>query len=578
MIYSLIDNVHIYGLLLSIGEIESLSPYLLKGSKMKTTISLALVIILGLVLQVAKADFIVDTPRNIGPAVNNSGIAIAPGISADSLELYFMSWQRPDGFGGCDIYVTTRETTDDDWGEPRNLGPIVNSPNGEFDPSISGDGLSLYFSDGLWDVQVPRPGGFGGGDIWVTRRDTLSDPWGVSENLGSIINSSSTEGGPSISADSLSLFFESDRPGGPGTWNIWATTRPSVSSPWGTPVNLGPEVNSSAFDAHPEISSDGLTLFFQSRRSGPWDIWMTTRPDVSHAFGSPVNIGQMISETVKGFPSISTDGRMLYFTPDKFEVWQAPFITIIDFNGDGVINAMDMSIMVDCWGTDEPLCDIGPMPWGDGVIDVQDLVVLAKHLFEDVNDPTLVTHWALDEAEGMVAYDSVGTNDGYVLGDAIWQPDGGKVDGALWFDGVDDFISAPAVLKPADGPFSILVWIKGGAGGQAIISETGGPDWLSLDPLTGCLMTDLKASGRGASPLLSQTIISDDNWHRISFVWDSLYRTLHVDGVIVAEDTQDDLQSPGGGLYIGCGDPIQPSTFFSGMIDDVRIYNRAVIP
>ncbi|UCE49165.1 MAG: LamG domain-containing protein, partial [Phycisphaerales bacterium] len=106
----------------------------------------------------------------------------------------------------------------------------------------------------------------------------------------------------------------------------------------------------------------------------------------------------------------------------------------------------------------------------------------------------------------------------------------------------------------------------------------GGPDWLSLDPLTGCLMTNLKGSGRGASPLLSQTIISDDNWHRISFVWDGLYRTLYVDGVAVAEDTQDDLQNPGSGFYIGCSDPMQPSTFFSGMIDDVRIYNRAVKP
>jgi len=40
--------------------------------------------------------------------------------------------------------------------------------------------------------------------------------------------------------------------------------------------------------------------------------------------------------------------------------------------------------MVDHWGSDEQLCDIGPMPWGDGVVDVQDLIVLAEHLFEEV--------------------------------------------------------------------------------------------------------------------------------------------------------------------------------------------------
>jgi hypothetical protein len=35
-------------------------------------------------------------------------------------------------------------------------------------------------------------------------------------------------------------------------------------------------------------------------------------------------------------------------------------------------------------GTDEPLCDIGPMPWGDGIVDVQDLIVLAQHLFKEI--------------------------------------------------------------------------------------------------------------------------------------------------------------------------------------------------
>lgn len=98
--------------------------------------------------------------------------------------------------------------------------------------------------------------------------------------------------------------------------------------------------------------------------------------------------------------------------------------------------------------------------------------------------PPPVAYWKLDETEGMVVADSAGDNNGYALGDPIWMPDGGQVDGALEFDGVDDFISAPAPLNPADGPFSVFVWVKGGAAGQAIISEPAGPDWLSVDPLT----------------------------------------------------------------------------------------------
>ena len=46
---------------------------------------------------------------------------------------------------------------------------------------------------------------------------------------------------------------------------------------------------------------------------------------------------------------------------------------VVDLNTDGIVNAADMRIIVDDWGTYEPLCDIGPMPWGDGIIDVKDL-------------------------------------------------------------------------------------------------------------------------------------------------------------------------------------------------------------
>jgi hypothetical protein len=56
---------------------------------------------------------------------------------------------------------------------------------------------------------------------------------------------------------------------------------------------------------------------------------------------------------------------------------------VADLNRDGIVDSADMRIMVDHWGTDEPLCDIGPMPFGDGIVDIQDLIVLAEHLFEE---------------------------------------------------------------------------------------------------------------------------------------------------------------------------------------------------
>jgi hypothetical protein len=254
-------------------------------------------------------------------------------------------------------------------------------------------------------------------------------------------------------------------------------------------------------------------------------------------------------------------------------------IPIVDFNGDGIVDSADMCIMVEHWGEDYPLCDIGPTTWGDGIVDVQDLIVLTEHLFEEVNDPTLVAHWPLDETEGMFAADSVGVgnNDAFVVGGATWQPDGGHVDGALQLNGVDGCAIAGEVLNPADGPFSIVTWINGGAPGQVIISQQTMADWLAVDA-EGHLMTELKSSDQLAGPLLSGTVITDEQWHRIGFVWDGLHRTLCVDGVAVADDIQPGLEGSQMGLYIGTGKGMEPGTYFSGLIDDVRIYNRIVSP
>ena len=89
-------------------------------------------------------------------------------------------------------------------------------------------------------------------------------------------------------------------------------------------------------------------------------------------------------------------------------------------------------------------------------------------------------------------------------------------------------------------------------------------------------MTDLKCTGRSTEPLFSEAVITDERWHRIGLVWDGSNITLCVDGVVVAEDTRGGLQGSGNGLNIGAGKMTQPGTYFSGLIDDVRIYDRAL--
>jgi len=249
-----------------------------------------------------------------------------------------------------------------------------------------------------------------------------------------------------------------------------------------------------------------------------------------------------------------------------------------DFNGDGKIDIDDLIILIEYWEQDDPMCDIAPPPFGDGVVDALDLELLMSYWGQPIDDPTLIAHWALDEAEGEIAYDSAGVNDAFLYGDPIWQPGNGIVDGALQFDGIDDYVIIGSIPNPTEGSFSVFAWFKGGAPGQTLFSQIGMANWLCTDSLEGNLMTELKAPGRSGKPLQSQTNITDGNWHRVGFVWDGSNRTLYVDGVAVAQDLQSALGGSDSGLYIGCGKAMEAGTYWSGLIDDVRIYNRAVYP
>ncbi|TKJ33436.1 MAG: hypothetical protein CEE38_20765 [Planctomycetes bacterium B3_Pla] len=257
-----------------------------------------------------------------------------------------------------------------------------------------------------------------------------------------------------------------------------------------------------------------------------------------------------------------------------------------DFNGDGTVDIKDLLRVIESWDQDEPLVDIAPLPFGDGIVDALDLEILMSYWGQKMED--VRAHWALDEAEGVVAHDSIGNNDGTLHGEPLWQPTGGNFAGALEFDGIDDYVSTDFVLNPAKGSFSVFAWIKGGAPGQVIISQRDATDgrttnpgsaWLWADSSYGRLITRLMHPP--FDPLMSESVITDGQWHHIGLVYDyiGLCRYLYVDGVEVAKDT-DFVGGVGsdGGLYFGAGKYLGAAGFFSGLIDDVRIYNRAVKP
>ena len=302
----------------------------------------------------------------------------------------------------------------------------------------------------------------------------------------------------------------------------------------------------------------------------------------------------LIINQYKNIPLVTGETTCRHFdgSPLGFRLWHVdsptsirhefrplvPEMPTVDFNDDGIVDCADMCIMVDHWKENYALCDVAPPPFGDGIVDTQDLAYLSEHLFEDYR---LTACWKMDETQGTVADDSAGVNDGTLNGGPVWQPDGGKVAGAIQLDGMDDYVGTPYVLDPAVAPFSIFMWIKGGAPGQVVISQTGSPwgaNWLRAASADGGLVTELKGTSRWDRPLLSSCIITDGAWHHVGLVWDGSNRTLYADDVAVATDAHSRLGSSSGGLHIGVGKNLEPGSFFSGLIDDVRIYNRAMTP
>jgi hypothetical protein len=246
-------------------------------------------------------------------AVNSPALDGCPIESPDGRRLYIAS-TRDGGFGGIDIWVAERRHERAPWGLPVNLGPQINTEHNEFCPSPGRGGRFMFVSN--------RPG-CGGGDIYRTRLHPRHG-WQPPESLGCTINSSAEEAGPvrvhhelyfsstrsgnseiyvsrafgpwigapalvpginspsddarpHVRRDGLEIVFDSNRPGGQGLFDVWTASRPHHSAPWSEPVNLGPAVNSPAFETRPSLSPDGKVLYFGSTRGLSQDVFFSTR-------------------------------------------------------------------------------------------------------------------------------------------------------------------------------------------------------------------------------------------------------------------------------------------------------------
>jgi len=224
----------------------------------------------------ASIDAAWGTPQRLGANVNSPSNETAARLSIDGHRLYFTS-DRSGGFGGTDIYVSRRRDKRDDQGwEPAvNLGSGVNTSAGEAQPAPFEDEATgttlLYFASN-------RAGGPGMNDIYVSTLQadgTFGSAAAVAE-----LNTPSQDQQPAIRRDGLELFLGSDRTGTVGSIDLWVSTRASTTDPWSPPVNLGTVVNSTVQDGRPALSFDGTQLYFQSPRPGglgSCDLYVTTR-------------------------------------------------------------------------------------------------------------------------------------------------------------------------------------------------------------------------------------------------------------------------------------------------------------
>jgi hypothetical protein len=256
------------------------------------------------------------TPQIVDPPISSDYTEVEPWINATGDKLYFNSL-RPfatgsglpglslyveavgqiseltmdtlgmslfGGLGEDDIWVSTLSNSA--WSEPRNLNdvsgePPVNTPFMDHCLSFSGDGNEAFWTS-------TRPGGFGGNDIWTSRR--VDGKWTRAENLGPNINGPWSDHHSILTPDGRSLYVTCDRPGGFGGEDIYVSMR-KADGTWGKLVNVGPLVNGPSNDRCAAWTPDGNIFLFDSDRAGGFgskDLWWVYFKEVpGHPLASP---------------------------------------------------------------------------------------------------------------------------------------------------------------------------------------------------------------------------------------------------------------------------------------------------
>lgn len=218
-------------------------------------------------------------------------------LSPDELSGYF--WSRRSGTAR--IFHASRSAL----GQPFTATQVtgLTTADHDLDPSLATDGSLLVFRH-----NTP------GDELWTARRVdavTFASPL-VMSNL----NLASVEQQPFVQGAAETLVFSSDRNG--GNFDLWLSTRSGTM--FGTPVRMLELNSGSSAEGDPVLSSDGLSIYFRSDRPGgpgQFDIYVATRPTTSTTFGVPVLVPNVNSATDDGPSWVSPDDCRLYLSSDR---------------------------------------------------------------------------------------------------------------------------------------------------------------------------------------------------------------------------------------------------------------------
>lgn len=196
------------------------------------------------------------------------------------------------------------------WEQVQKLGPELNSSGDEGGVTITPDGHWMVFT------ACDREDGLGDCDLYIA--EYVGGGWRNVKNLGPNVNSPAWDSQPAISPDGLMLFFTSERPGGEGGTDLWMTRR-AHGGEWNPAVNLGRTVNTVGDELAPHIAPDNATLYFSSDMHpgiGGQDVYRTK--NTGGNWSTPQHLGTPInSEDDDYFCSLVLSGQDMYFSSNR---------------------------------------------------------------------------------------------------------------------------------------------------------------------------------------------------------------------------------------------------------------------